>query len=180
MGHALVAREALGAPGRSNKLGRPDPRDNRFVEEIAIRRVTKDTPDLMIPQIQNADAWQMLVDDDRAVLIDVRTETEWRSIGVPDTSTTGRDARFVVWTDEHGRPNPHFIDQATDGLHPDTPILLLCRSGVRSNAAAELLTASGYTNAMNVIAGFEGPVGADGRHAGGWKDSLPHTNYRDG
>ena len=44
----------------------------------------------MIPQIENTQAWQMLVDDDRAVLIDVRTETEWRTIGVPDTSATGQ------------------------------------------------------------------------------------------
>lgn len=131
----------------------------------------------MIPQITGLDAWQMLVDDDRAILVDVRTETEWRTIGVPDTSEIGRDARFVHWTDEHGAPNPYFADLATEGLDPDTPILLLCRSGARSNAAAELLTASGYTQAMNVIAGFEGPVGPDGRHAGGWKDSLPHTTY---
>ena len=134
----------------------------------------------MIPQIENTQAWQMLVDDDRAVLIDVRTETEWRTIGVPDTSATGRDARFVVWTDEQGTPNPHFVDQATDGLDPDTPLLMLCRSGARSNAAAELLTASGFTNAMNVIAGFEGPIQPDGRHGGGWKDTLPHTDYRHG
>lgn len=132
----------------------------------------------MIPQIPNADAWQMLLDDDRAVLVDVRTETEWRTIGVPDTSDLGRDARFVHWTDEQGQPNPYFLDRATDGLDPDTPILLLCRSGARSNAAAQLLTESGFTQAMNIVAGFEGPPGPDGRHSGGWKDSLPHTDYR--
>ena len=69
-----------------------------------------------IPQITSEDTWQMLLDDDTAVLVDVRTETEWRTIGVPDTSETGRDARFVHWTDEQGSPNPHFIDLATDGL----------------------------------------------------------------
>lgn len=131
----------------------------------------------MIPQVANTDAWQMLLDDDSAVLIDVRTETEWRSIGVPDTSQVGRPARFIAWNDEQGIRNPYFVDQATDGLDPDTPILLLCRSGARSNAAAELLTASGFTNAMNIVSGFEGPPGPDGRHSGGWKDSLPHTTY---
>ena len=131
----------------------------------------------MIPQVANTDAWQMLLDDESAVLIDVRTETEWRSIGVPDTSQVGRPARFIAWNDEQGIRNPYFVDQATDGLDPDTPILLLCRSGARSNAAAELLTASGFTNAMNIVNGFEGPPGPDGRHSGGWKDSLPHTTY---
>lgn len=132
----------------------------------------------MIPQITHNDAWQMLLDDASAVLIDVRTETEWRTIGVPDTAETGRDARFVVWSDEQGVPNPYFADLATEGLDADTPILLLCRSGARSNEAAKLLFLSGYTQVMNVIHGFEGPRGADGQHRGGWKDSLPHTDYR--
>jgi len=134
----------------------------------------------MIPQIGKNEAWQMLIDDDRCLLIDVRTETEWRTIGVPDTAETGRDARFVHWTDESGIPNRYFSDVATEGLDPDTPILLLCRSGARSNAAAELLFASGYSQVMNIVEGFEGPRGPDGRHSGGWKDTLPHTDYRHG
>jgi rhodanese-related sulfurtransferase len=119
----------------------------------------------------------MLVDDDRAVLIDVRTETEWNRIGVADIAKLANAARFVPWVDETGTPNHYFADAATEGLSPDTPILLLCRSGVRSNAAADLLAASGYTGAHNIIAGFEGPAGADGVHRGGWKDHLPATSY---
>lgn len=134
----------------------------------------------MIPQIAAADAWTLLNDDDRAVLVDVRTETEWRTIGVPDTAAIGRPARFVSWTDETGTPNPYFADLATDGLDPDAPILLLCRSGARSQAAAELLTASGFTGAHNIIAGFEGPMQPNGEHGGGWKDHLPATDYRPG
>jgi rhodanese-related sulfurtransferase len=130
-----------------------------------------------IPQITSEQAWQMLVNDDRAVLVDVRTESEWRTVGVPDLEQLGRQARHVHWTDERGTPNPYFIDTATDGLEADTPILLLCRSGARSQAAAELLAAAGYTGAHNIIAGFEGPRGPDGTHAGGWKDKLPATTY---
>jgi len=126
-----------------------------------------------IPQIDNDAAWQMLLDDDRAVLIDVRTETEWRNVGVPDTSATGRPARFVTWTDEAGDPNPNFASSATDGLDPDTPILLLCRSGARSNAAAEALTAMGYTGAMNVVGGFECPQDP----GAGWRDKHPSGTY---
>lgn len=132
----------------------------------------------MITQMANSDAWQMLLDDDSAVLVDVRTEAEWRTIGVPDTSEMGREPRYVHWTDEHGGSNPYFVDQVTEGLSPDTPILLICRSGGRSNAAAELLAASGYSNPINIVGGFEGPRGADGTHSGGWKDSLPHTAYQ--
>lgn len=131
----------------------------------------------MIPQISAPQAWQMLLDDDSAVLVDVRTETEWRTIGVADAEASGRPARFVAWTDEQGSANPHFADVVTDGLDPDTPILLLCRSGGRSQAAAELLASMGYSRCHNIVGGFEGPRGPDGTHAGGWKDSVNSTTW---
>jgi len=126
-----------------------------------------------IQQITGQEAWQMLLDDEKTLLVDVRTETEWRAIGVPDTTELGRPARFVSWTDENGAANPYFLDLTTDGIDPDTPILLLCRSGARSNAAAELLIASGYSQAMNIIGGFEMPQ----EPGSGWKDTLPSTTY---
>jgi len=128
-----------------------------------------------IPQITSKQAFQKLLDDEKALLVDVRTETEWRTVGVPDTTELGRPARFVSWTDESGEANPYFLDLLTSGIDPDTPILLLCRSGARSNAAAELLIASGYSQAMNIIGGFEMPQEA----GAGWKDTLPSTEYND-
>lgn len=126
-----------------------------------------------IPQITGQSAWQTLLDDEKAVLVDVRTRTEWEQVGVPDLATAGRPARFVSWTDESGAANPYFVDQVTNGIDPDTPILLLCRSGARSNAAAELLIASGYSQAMNIVGGFEMPQ----EPGSGWKDTLPSTSY---
>ena len=115
----------------------------------------------------------MLLDNEKALLVDVRTETEWRTIGVPDTAEIGRPARFVAWNDEQGTPNPFFMDLTTDGIDPDTPILLLCRSGARSNAAAELLIRSGYSQAMNIANGFESPQDP----SVGWKATNPSTTY---
>lgn len=126
-----------------------------------------------IRQITSETAWKLLVDDDQAVLVDVRTETEWRTIGVPDTAAIGRAPRFVSWTDEQGEPNPYFADLVTDGLDFDAPILLLCRSGARSNAAAALLQSMGYTQAMNVAGGFECPQDP----AAGWQQTNPSTSY---
>lgn len=126
-----------------------------------------------IRQITNETAWEILVNDDDAVLIDVRTETEWRTVGVPDTQQLGRPARFISWTDENGDANPEFAALATDGVEPDAPILLLCRSGARSNAAAELLTSMGFTQAMNIMGGFESPQDP----AAGWKASQAATEY---
>jgi rhodanese-related sulfurtransferase len=57
------------------------------------------------------------------------------------------------------------------GVERDSPVLLLCRSGQRSRAAAIALTAAGFGPCYNVAEGFEGPHDA-ARHRGtsaGWK-----------
>lgn len=99
------------------------------------------------------------------LLVDVRTEAEWRYVGVPAVDGLLR----VAWVDEGGVRNPDFVEQvaaAADGRE----VLLLCRSGVRSVAAAEALTAAGTGPAYNVLDGFEGPLGDDGHRGGrGWR-----------
>ena len=118
-------------------------------------------------------AWDLLAADERAVLVDVRTDGEWAAIGVPDTSGTGREAAFVEWVDGTGRPNPAFLDELrASGLEPgdERPVVFLCRSGVRSVGAAKLATAAGLGPAYNVLDGFEGGVGPDGRRGTtGWR-----------
>jgi len=110
-------------------------------------------------------AHEILNDQPDAVLIDVRTTEEWRTVGVPAIN----GARFVEWNQwPTGQPNPDFVRQATEGLDPNQTILLLCRSGARSIAAAIALTEAGFENAYNVLEGFEG------RSAPGWRDAgLP-------
>lgn len=119
------------------------------------------------------EAWDLLASDERALLVDVRTDGEWSTIGVPDTATTGRPAAFVQWVDGTGRPNPGFLHELLDsGLAPgdERPVVFLCRSGVRSVAAAQLATAAGIGPAYNVLDGFEGGVGPDGRRGtSGWR-----------
>ncbi|MGL5909808.1 MAG: rhodanese-like domain-containing protein, partial [Phycicoccus sp.] len=72
--------------------------------------------------------------------------------------------------------NEGFVDQVrAAGAEPGRPVYLLCRSGVRSVAAAEALTAAGLGPAYNVLDGFEGPHDAAGhRTVSGWKNAgLP-------
>jgi len=119
-------------------------------------------------------AWDLLTADERAVLVDVRTDAEWRYVGVPDTSSLGRRPALIEWsTYPSGQPNPDFVASlAAVGLAPgdERPVLFLCRSGVRSVAAATAVTAAGYGPAYNVLEGFEGNVGPDGhRGAQGWR-----------
>lgn len=122
-------------------------------------------------------AWSLLETASQAQLIDVRTVAEWNFVGVPDLTSLGRRTHCIEWQQFPSMaPNPDFVAQAeaalaASGAGRDTPVLLLCRSGARSRAAAAALTATGYIKAFNIAGGFEGDL--DGaRHRGqvnGWK-----------
>jgi rhodanese-related sulfurtransferase len=122
------------------------------------------------------DAWAKL--EQGAVLVDVRTEGEWAHIGIPDTKATENDPLFIQWTFPGGIPNPDFIDQLKLQAPEDTDVELvfLCRSGVRSVAAAIAATQAGFT-AYNVLEGFEGEPDRWGeRTVNGWKNRGLPTN----
>jgi rhodanese-related sulfurtransferase len=114
-------------------------------------------------------------------LIDVRTEAEWRTVGVPSLDALGKAPLLIEWQDLAGALNPSFVDQVkAQGLPPEAPVLLLCRSGVRSRAAAIALTRAGFATCINVADGFEGPPGPDGRRTvAGWKvEGLPWSSHQ--
>ena len=117
------------------------------------------------------EAAALLTERDDAVLIDVRTMAEWNWVGVPDIPGT----RFVQWvTWPGGQPNPDFLSEATRDLSPDQPVVMLCRSGGRSAAAASALTEAGFTEVYNATEGFEGDLDEAGHRTGGWRSvGLP-------
>lgn len=116
-------------------------------------------------------AWTALIDNGDAVLIDVRSAAEWAFVGAPDLSGLARPVLRVEWQTFPGMArNAAFSAQvlAAD-IGAQQPLYLICRSGVRSRAAALELAAQGYTS-YNVADGFEGQLGPDGhRGVGGWR-----------
>lgn len=117
-------------------------------------------------------AWDLLASDPSAVLVDVRTDAEWRYVGVPDTAATGSTAVFIEWnTYPAGARNPDFLRHLAEaGIIAGQPIVFLCRSGVRSVDAAIAATEAGYGPCYNVLDGFEGPLDEAGhRSIRGWK-----------
>ncbi|WP_280487790.1 rhodanese-like domain-containing protein [Nocardia farcinica] len=123
-------------------------------------------------------AWELLRENPAAVLVDVRTEAEWRFVGVPDTSSIDRPTLLIEWVDGTGSPNPRFAEQLGKALAdraPEAPVVLLCRSGQRSAHAADVATELGITPSYNVIEGFEGSLDANGHRGGtGWRaEGLP-------
>lgn len=123
------------------------------------------------------EAYAALESDPDAVLVDVRTAAEWTYVGLPDLQDLGKQVVCVEWERfPDGGRNQGFIDELHDaGLAPDAAVYFLCRSGVRSRAAAVAATAAGLGPAYNVSDGFEGPLDPAGhRTVSGWKaDGLP-------
>ncbi|MGD9774987.1 rhodanese-like domain-containing protein [Diaphorobacter sp.] len=109
-------------------------------------------------------AWQW-VQAGQAVLIDVRCDAERAWVGyVPG-------AVAVAWKQWPGMlPNPDFDAQMRAAVPPGAKAVLLCRSGVRSVAAARRATELGLT-AYNILEGFEGDADDNGQRnrRGGWR-----------
>lgn len=114
-------------------------------------------------------AWQWVQAGD-AVLVDVRTDAERAWVGqVPG-------AIAVQWKLWPGMaPNPDFDAQLQAAVPAGGRVVLLCRSGVRSVAAATRAAQLGI-EAYNILEGFEGDADANGHrgNTGGWrKQGLP-------
>jgi rhodanese-related sulfurtransferase len=110
---------------------------------------------------ETASAW---VQSGDAVLVDVRTDAEREWVGfVPG-------AVAVAWKQWPGMAmNPAF-DEAVRAAANGKKLVLLCRSGVRSIAAAKRATELGL-EAYNILEGFEGNANEAGQRGtqGGWR-----------
>jgi len=116
------------------------------------------------------DAWT-LFQAGEGVLIDVRTAEERKFVGhVPET-------KHVAWmTGLSLSRNPRFAKELEAKAGKGETILLLCRSGKRSAAAAEAAAKAGFTNVFNILEGFEGDLDEQQRRGAfnGWRHAgLP-------
>jgi len=135
-----------------------------------------------VENVSVSDVWKRLQSDPGSVLIDVRSQSEWTFVGLPDLSTLGKTVLTIEWqTFPDGQINAAFADRLTAelkrlGASENTELFFICRSGGRSRMAAELSSAAGNRRCFNVAEGFEGDLDAN-RHRGnvsGWKASgLP-------
>ena len=115
--------------------------------------------------ISPADAWE-LVSSGHAVLVDVRTAEERKFVGHVPGSV------HVPWmTGLSMNRNPRFVRELENKLAKTAVVLLLCRSGKRSHAAAEALARAGFESAFNVLEGFEGDLNELNQRGslGGWR-----------
>ena len=111
----------------------------------------------MIKQIPSKEIKEYLKNNPKCVLLDVRTKGEWDTIGKPDGEKIGLKTYFLsVQFGEERIFNENFVKEFKNlNIGQDHEILTICRSGARSQAAAELLTRENYTSS-NISDGFEG------------------------
>ena len=96
---------------------------------------------------------QAIEENESAFLLDVRTQTEWEQDGHLENAT------LIL----------HSELEAREGELPsekDTMILLYCRSGNRSQDAAQTLVDLGFTNIIELETGING-----------WKDAGMPVSY---
>ncbi len=109
-------------------------------------------------------AWHWL-QTDQAVLVDVRTDAEREWVGrVPGAVPVA----WKQWPDM--ALNADFDAQLRAVVPAGRSVVLLCRSGVRSVAAARRATELGLT-AYNILEGFEGDLDGQAHRGGtsGWR-----------
>lgn len=139
-----------------------------------------------------AEAWELMQENERAVLIDVRDPIEIKFTGFAEPTDI-----HVPWVladrdnfDEEAKTwpmvrNADFEAQVKArldalGVAEDDPIIVMCRSGAtRSAPGADVITEMGYRQVYSVNDGFEGSTLKEGDSKGvramnGWRNSgLP-------
>jgi rhodanese-related sulfurtransferase len=120
-------------------------------------------------------AYEFLKENQRAVLIDVRSSMEFLFVGHP------RGSVHVPWIDEPDWiVNPEFVTEVrkvllggvgVDEHDSDAPVVLVCRSGKRSLEAGKLLLHNGFLDVYNINEGFEGELDETHHRStlGGWR-----------
>ena len=117
----------------------------------------------MIKQIKSSDIKEFIANNPQTVLLDVRTENEWNTVGKPDTKDLGIKSFFITISQD-----PSFLDNVKQNIDKEEQVLVMCAAGGRSIIAANLLSNEGY-NTLNVSDGFSG----NGQDPG-WKNlGLP-------
>ncbi len=116
--------------------------------------------------LSSPETWGFLQQNPEAKLIDIRSSMEFLFIGHPTNCI------HIGWMEEPDWDiNPNFVEEIKAIQNDNCPIVMLCRSGNRSEQAGEQLLEAGLTNIYHVTDGFEGDRDDD-NHRGtlnGWR-----------
>ncbi len=144
----------------------PAPFYNEFdAEQVVLREARAAAVPGAVPVLSPHDAWQLVLDE-QAVLLDVRTAEERKFVGFIPRSV------HIAWqTGTAMQSNPRFVRELESKVSKDALVLMLCRSGQRSKAAAAAAIKACFRNVYSVQGGFEGDLDEHGQrgHVNGWR-----------
>ena len=120
----------------------------------------------MIKQIKSSEIKSFVEKNPKTVLLDVRTNDEWKTIGKPDSTNLGIKTFFITISQD-----PDFMKTIKKEINKENQVLVMCAAGGRSIIAATLLNNEGYAT-HNISDGFSGN-GVDP----GWKNLGLPSNY---
>ena len=104
----------------------------------------------MIKQVKSSEIKKFIESNPGTVLLDVRTEDEWNTVGRPDAKALGIKSYFITISQD-----PSFLENVKKIVDKKKHVLVMCAAGGRSIIAANILANEGY-NALNVSDGFSG------------------------
>ena len=119
------------------------------------------------------EAWNYLQQHPDALFVDVRMEIESLYVGRPPGVV---NVPWYEYPDLLPDPAKFAETVAREASSKAQPVLLICRSGQRTLAAAQALEAAGFSEVINVMHGFEGELDEQFRRSTltGWRfDGLP-------
>ena len=121
----------------------------------------------MIKQLTCKEIKDYLKSNSKSVLLDVRTQEERDNVGKPDGDKIGLRTYFL---EIRRSTSFDFLQEFKNlNINQDKEILVICKSGERSQISAELLLKENYKT-INISDGFEGS-----QEGAGWKKSdLPY------
>tara|TARA_B100001123_G_C14849413_1_gene843432 strand:+ start:278 stop:655 length:378 start_codon:yes stop_codon:yes gene_type:complete len=110
----------------------------------------------MIHQLPSKKIEEYLKNNPNCILLDVRTEEEWNTDGKPNGEEIGLKTYFLSIQFIDKTFNENFEKEFKKlNIGTDMEILTMCMGGVRSQAAAELITKNNY-KCTNISDGFLG------------------------
>ncbi len=133
-----------------------------------------------VKHISATEASELIQKEPRVAFIDVRSDMEFLFIGHP------KGAVNIPWIEEPDfNINPNFEREVRKLIlggviesseHSSVPVILICRSGNRSEEAGKLLLEHDFKQVYNIEHGFEGALDDDHHRStlSGWRfDNLP-------
>lgn len=120
------------------------------------------------------EAFDILQENPEVQLVDVRTQAELELVGrIPNVLN-------IEWAFYPGMvKNQDFAKQLAEKVDKNLIVIFICRTGGRSHNAAVVAQQLGYSNAYNMLEGFEGEANGLKQRTmiNGWKHAgLPWTN----